>query len=101
MTNKQWITVYTRSEPECPWCIRVKELLNVYGFDFYEKDISDSDFYKREFLERGHRKIPQVYIEGQLIGGYEDTKKYIRDTFFENYHEDKKQEILKELDNIV
>ena len=99
--NKNWITVYTRSDPPCPWCIRVKELLNVYGFDFYEKDISSSEFYKKEFLERGHRKIPQVYLEGSLIGGYEDTKKYIRDTFFDNYHEDKKQEILKELDKIV
>ncbi len=98
---KQWITVYTRSEPACSWCTRVKELLNVYGFDFYEKDISSSEFYKKEFLDRGHKRIPQVYLEGNLIGGYEDTKKYIRDTFFENYHDEKKAIILEELEKIV
>lgn len=94
------ITIYTRSEPKCAWCDRIKELLKVYGFDYYEKDISIEAF-KREFLEKGFRTVPQVFVEDHHVGGYETTKDYIRGRFFENFHPDKKAIILEELEKIV
>lgn len=98
MTN--WLVVYTTSAFECKWCIKVKELLNVYGFDFYEKDISKQDEYKKEFVEAGFRTVPQVYLEGTLIGGYETTKDYLRKTFFENYNPEVKARIIEELKDL-
>lgn len=98
--NKLFV-IYTTSAFECPWCVRVKELLKIYGFDYYEKDIHKDGRYKEEFKAEGFRTVPQVYFEDHLIGGYETTKDWVRSKFFENYNEDKKKKILEELNDIV
>ena len=98
--NKKWCVIYTTSAFECPWCVKVKEILNIYGFDFYEKDIHKNPQYKKEFLELGFKKVPQVYFEDTLIGGHDNTKDWIRNKFLENYDPTKKQKILQELENI-
>lgn len=96
-----WFTIFTQDD--CQWCTRVKELLSVYGMDFYEKDLSDKHN-KGEFLNLGFRTVPQVYVnyggEHKHIGGYETTKDYLRNKFFED-HPDKEQVIqqLKELND--
>lgn len=98
--NKKWFVIYTTSAFECPYCIRAKELLKVYGFDFYEKDIYKHEEYKKEFLERGFKKVPQVYFEDTLIGGYDNTKDWVRRTFFESFGDDKKKKIMEELEHV-
>lgn len=100
MPNVNWITIYTTSAFVCPWCIKAKELLKVYGIDYYEKDINTSEQYKKEFVAAGHRTVPQVYIEGTLIGGYDATKKFARNRYFEKYDEEKRAKILVELEKI-
>jgi glutaredoxin len=74
----EWHTLYTSSAINCQWCTKAKELLNIYGIDFYEKDINENETYKQEFLEAGHTTVPQLYHEGTLIGGYEATERYLR-----------------------
>lgn len=100
MANVNWITVYTTSAFHCPWCQRAIELLKVYGVDFYIKDIHTNETYRREFIERGHKTVPQVYIEDSLIGGYDKTKVYVRNRYFDKYDEEKRAEILVELDKL-
>jgi glutaredoxin len=96
-------TVYTRSYPPCPYCIKLKELMRIYGYDFYELDITDPQI-KKDFLEAGFKTVPQVHLftgNGQKhIGGYETTKDYLRDNFFK-YHPNKDKVIqeLRELDD--
>ena len=63
-----WYTLYTRQEPPCSYCIEAKELLSVYGKDFYEVDISEPGV-KEMFAERGFRTVPQVFKEDRHIGG--------------------------------
>lgn len=94
------LIVYTTSAFDCKWCSRVKSLMRCYGFDFYEKDINKHDEYKKEFVEAGFRTVPQVYLEGTLIGGYENTKDYLRKTFFQNYNDNIKKKILEELEGL-
>lgn len=74
----KWMVIFTTSAFECPWCIKAKELLNVYGYDFFEKDIHTSAEYKKEFIEAGHKTVPQVYIEDQHIGGHDSLQKWLR-----------------------
>jgi len=95
-----WIVVYTTSAFNCPWCVRLKELLNIYGFDFYEKDIHENETAKKEFVEANHKTVPQLYHEGVLIGGYEKAKEYLRRKYFQNYSDKRKAEILEELSKI-
>lgn len=97
--NKNWITIYTTSKFDCKWCTKIKELLNIYGFDFYEKDIHKDERYKKEFLERGFKAVPQVYVEGALIGGYKSSEKYFRDKFFQDHPD--KNKITKELEELL
>lgn len=87
----------------CKWCVKIKQLLSCYGFEYYEKDISKYNEYKKEFLEAGFRTAPQCFVEDTLIGGYETTKDYIRNNFFANYNDAVKARIiqeLKELENV-
>lgn len=99
--SKKWFVIYTTSQFECPYCLRAKELLNIYGFDYYEKDIHTNPHYKKEFLERGFTKVPQVYFEEDLIGGYDKTSEWVRYKFFENFSDDKKAVIIEELSKVV
>ncbi len=69
--------IYTRSNPPCPWCVRVKELLDVYKIPYEEYDVSEDDIYI-DFVYQGFKQIPQVFLNNELIGGYEATAKYLR-----------------------
>lgn len=67
------------SKPNCPWCVKAKELMNKIGVD-YEELVLDVD-YKREDLrelvpENLPLTVPQIFIDGKRIGGYEDFAEY-------------------------
>ena len=65
------LRVYT--SPSCPYCVKAKSYLKAGGFAFEEIDIaSNSD--ALEFLqEKGHRSVPQIFIDDHLFvtGGYQ------------------------------
>lgn len=57
----------------CPWCVKAIEELQLRGVDF---DYIDLEEIKKTAAEVTGRKdvktVPQIYIEGRYIGGYED-----------------------------
>ncbi|PZQ46765.1 MAG: hypothetical protein DI556_19280 [Rhodovulum sulfidophilum] len=103
--SDKWFVIYTRSEPYCGWCVKLKQLLSVYGYDYYERDISE-DRFKAEFLKQGFNKVPQVFLvddkqsilEAKHIGGYENTKDYLRRNFFTGHPN--QDEIIKQLEEL-
>lgn len=58
----------------CPYCYRAKKLLAQHGADFTEIDVMVDQDRRREMIERagGRRTVPQIFINGRHIGGYED-----------------------------
>ena len=72
------LDVYTR--PTCIWCIRAKELLNSKGIPFKNLDINDDEL-RKELKEKapGIKTIPQIFKDGNRIGGYEDLVEYLKD----------------------
>jgi len=58
----------------CPYCYRAKKLLARHGADFTEIDVMADQDRRREMIERagGRRTVPQIFINGRHIGGYED-----------------------------
>jgi glutaredoxin 3 len=65
--------------PFCGYCFRVKHLLESKGVPFKEVDVSgDQD--KRQWLaEVTHqRTVPQVFINGQSVGGFDDLARLNR-----------------------
>ena len=63
--------IYGKSN--CPWCTKAIEELQLQGVDF---DYIDLEVIKKTAAEVTGRKevttVPQIYIEGRYIGGYED-----------------------------
>lgn len=57
----------------CPYCVRAKRLLEARGIPFEEIDVSDDDELRMDLIRRtGRRTVPQIFIDGKSIGGYEE-----------------------------
>jgi len=64
------------STDNCPWCTRAKSLLRTRGLDFEEIDISSDQARALEMIERsGRRTVPQIFIDDQPIGGFDEFSK--------------------------
>lgn len=71
------IKIYTK--PNCPWCVKAKELLNNLGVKYSELKLNEN--YTKEELrklvpENLPLTVPQVFVYNKRIGGYEDLKEY-------------------------
>jgi glutaredoxin 3 len=67
------IVVY--SSPFCGYCGAAKRLLTQKGYSFEEIDVVFDPARRSEMLQlSGRRTIPQIFIDGAHIGGYDDLK---------------------------
>lgn len=60
----------------CPFCDRAKDLLDSKGATYKEIKIDEDPSKRDEMLERsgGRRTVPQIFINGKHIGGFDDLK---------------------------
>jgi len=58
----------------CPYCVRAQTLLKAKGVTDIEKIRVDLDPQQREEMmqKTGRRTVPQIFIDGTHIGGYDD-----------------------------
>lgn len=75
------IEVY--SKPNCPYCVKAVALLNKMAVPFAEKKVG-VDTTREQLLEvaPNARTVPQIIIDGKVIGGYDDLLKYVEQTGF-------------------
>jgi glutaredoxin 3 len=68
------------SKYHCPYCDKAKALLTMKGIAFEERKIGDG-YTKEELLEAvpNARTVPQIILDGNLIGGYTDLEKYLKE----------------------
>jgi glutaredoxin 3 len=66
------VTMYTTAI--CPYCIQAERYLKAKGVTEIAKLRVDLDpALRRAMMERtGRRTVPQIYIDGFHVGGYED-----------------------------
>ena len=66
------VEIYTWQS--CPFCIRAKRLLDSKGVQYEEHSIDGDNEARRVMVERsdGRSTVPQIFIDGDLIGGYEE-----------------------------
>jgi glutaredoxin 3 len=64
-------TVEMYTTMTCGYCVRAKRLLAAKGVDVTEIDVS---FDRGPMIERaeGRMSVPQIFIDGEGIGGYDD-----------------------------
>ena len=59
--------------PYCPYCVRAAMLLERKGVPFREVDVSNDPAARERLLrETGQRTVPQIFINGASVGGYDD-----------------------------
>ena len=58
----------------CPYCVRAEQMLRAKGVTDIAKVRVDLDPARRaEMMEKtGRRTVPQIYIAGTHVGGYDD-----------------------------
>jgi glutaredoxin 3 len=67
------IVVYTTQE--CPYCAAATALLRHKGVLFEEIDVgSDPGLREKVIEESGRRTVPQIFINGSSIGGFEELR---------------------------
>ncbi len=72
------VVVYTTFT--CPYCFRAKDLLEKKGAKFTEIDVTMEPDLREEMYAKanGRRTVPQVFINGQHIGGSDDLARLDR-----------------------
>lgn len=68
------ITVYTTSK--CKYCIAAKQWLTSKNYQYQEISLDDAAL-REDFKSRNPqlRTVPQIFVDGELIGGYQDLVK--------------------------
>ena len=66
------------SKDQCPYCVMAKTLLKNKGVEFEERNISQGPWTREQLLAAvpNVRTLPQIFLNDNLIGGYEQLKKY-------------------------
>jgi glutaredoxin 3 len=68
------VEVYTTTY--CPFCTRAKNLLKSKGVAFDEIDVTDDDELREKMIELsgGRRTVPEIFINGKIVGGFDELK---------------------------
>lgn len=65
------IEIYTKDN--CPYCDMAKAFFKRKGWDYTEHNLEQRIDELLALKERtGHRTVPQIFINGEFIGGYTD-----------------------------
>lgn len=69
------------SKDNCPFCVKAKMLLDMKQVEFVEKKVG-VDVTREELLEIAPqaRTVPQIVIDGEVIGGYDQLTQYFDNT---------------------
>ena len=66
------------SKDQCPYCVQAKALLESRGIEYEERNINNG-WDKDDLLTAvpGARTVPQIFVDGQLIGGFTELKTFL------------------------
>ena len=73
------IVLYTT--PTCPYCLAAKRLLGEKGVAFEEISVEWDRAARARMSELagGRKTVPQIFIDGRHIGGYDDLSRLDRE----------------------
>ena len=75
------------SKKNCGYCIKAKNLLTNLGLGYTEKKFEDFSNVEKLFEDIGKnvKSMPQIKINGELIGGYNQLIEYLTDKKLVNF----------------
>jgi glutaredoxin 3 len=70
------IRMYTT--PWCGYCVRAKALLDERGLEYEEIDLDDDPAFRQTLHDlTGGWTVPQILIDGEVIGGYAELRRLL------------------------
>lgn len=77
MTQAAKVIIYTKET--CPYCMKAKELFDNKGVVYTQIPIDDNPGLREEMINKsGRHTVPQIFIDDQAIGGYDDLSELNR-----------------------
>lgn len=61
----------------CPWGIKAKDLLQRAGYEVEDHHLESMEANKTYKQENGYSETPQIFIEGDHLGGYDDLREHL------------------------
>ena len=85
MSDISHVLVYTKNN--CTYCEKAKNLLKSLGLTYTEKKFEDFKSTEKLFEDVGKnvRSMPQIKINGELVGGYNQLIEYLADKGLVNF----------------
>ena len=79
------ITVYTKQN--CVYCVKAKALIKGLGLTFTEKKLEEFSSVDEMIKDIGKkvRAMPQIKIDGELVGGYNQLIEYLNNKGVVNF----------------
>ena len=73
------IIIYSKNN--CVFCTKAKHLVKTLGLEYTEKKMEESDSPQAMLEDIGKqvRTMPQIKIDGKLVGGYNQLVEYFAD----------------------
>ncbi|MCG1003393.1 MULTISPECIES: FAD-dependent oxidoreductase [Halobacterium] len=73
MTDEPRVEIYTKTD--CSYCEKAKDLFDAKGVDYVTYNVTGDEELFAEMKERanGRETAPEVFIDDELIGGWDDT----------------------------
>ncbi len=66
------VVVY--SSDTCPYCTAVKNFLGQNSVNFEEKNITTSVEARNELIQKGHRGVPVIVVDGEEVVGFDQAR---------------------------
>jgi glutaredoxin len=81
MAEQKTATLYRMILPEhtCPFGVRAKEMLEGAGYEVDDRILSSRDEVDAFKAEQGVATTPQIFIDGERIGGSDALEAYLAD----------------------
>ena len=79
------VEIYSKST--CGFCYRAKALLDAKDVDYEEYELTWGSPLREEMIQRanGRTTVPQIFIDGQHVGGCDDLFALERDGKLDQY----------------
>ena len=65
----------------CPYCTRAKEELSLRGMPFDFINLDEIGKTAAEVTGRKVKTVPQIYIEGKYVGGYNELMQFLNTSY--------------------
>ena len=72
-------TIFRMVTPKhlCPWGIKAYDLLKRHGYQIEDKHLDSKEANKRYKEENGYDETPQIFIDGENLGGYDQLREHL------------------------